>query len=179
MIAIVVIIGLLGLAKRGRGRRRGVRALKCSENLGLTTLADETIVAQAFDSTVDDTTFVLSIEATWALSGHTAGEGPITVGVAHSDYSAAEILEWFNAGGSWDRGDKIANEQRRRKCRQVGTFPGLASEEVLNEGKALKTPLKFNLSPGDTLQQWAMNQSGGSLTTGSIVDTNGTVWAAL
>ncbi len=165
------------MAKKGRGRRSGVRKLRCSETLALGALGSGSMVVGDFDSVVDDTTFLLSIEAVWSMGEHQADAGPIAIGVAHSDYSSGEIGEWFAATGGWDRGDVVAQEIRKRKIRQVGTFSGIAKQETLNDGKAVKTPLKFNIQDGQTLQIWALNQDTTVLTTGTLVNCDGSVWA--
>ncbi len=151
--------------------------LKCSESLPVSNLLSSTAAKADFDSVVDDTTFLLSLEATWDIEGRTAGEGPLVVGVAHSDYTAAEIEEWFQATGSWDRADKIAQERQTRKIRQVGIFAGGGTLESLNDGKPVKTTLKFNVEDGSTLAQWALSLDSSQLTTGAVVHTNGKVWA--
>ncbi len=151
--------------------------LKASEQLSLGALATETSAKQNFDSTVDDNTFLLSVEAVYSLEAHTGGEGPIVVGIAHGDYTAAEITEWFAATGSWDRSDKIAQERQRRKIRQVGQFEGGSVNEVLNEGRAIKTTLKFAVEDGQTLALWSISLHGSTLTTGTIVHCTGKVWA--
>ncbi len=151
--------------------------LKVSELHSLGALASGTFDSNAFDSTVDDSTYLLSIQAVWSMAEHTAGEGPIVVGVAHSDYTVAEISEWFSATGAWDRGNKVAQEQNRRSIRQVGVFDGNNVSETLNDGVPVKTKLGFMLSPGDTLQQWAINQDTSILTTGTLILADGKVWA--
>ncbi len=165
------------MAKKSSRRRSFVRKLKCSESLGLAALAAGAAVSSDFDDSVSEKMYLLSIEATHALAEHTANEGPIVVGVAHSDYTSAEILEWFVATSGWDTGDKIAQEHQRRKIRQVGTFAGNSNQEVLNDGKAIKTPLRFTIESGQTLQQFAINSDAAVLTTGTFYQINGQVWA--
>ncbi len=180
MIETMIVAALLvGLAKRGRRRRRrGVRMLKVSELISLGALGAGAMISGVFDSTVDDTTYLLSIEAVWSLAEHTVGQGPIVVGVAHSDYTSSEIGAWFAAAGAWDRGNLVAGEVNTRKIRQAGVFNGNEVSETLNDGRAIKTKLGFSVSPGDTLQTWALNQDTSPLTTGSLVLTDGKVWAA-
>ncbi len=162
------------MARKGR---TPVKALRASEALALGALGSGSIVVGDFDSTVDETTFLLSLEAVWSL-GETAGDqGPISVGVAHSDYSSAEIGEWFAATGAWDSGDLVANEIRRRKCRQVGAFTGIAKQGTLNNGLPVKTTLKFSINEGQTLQIWAINHDTSVLTTGGVIQIDGKVWA--
>ncbi len=182
MYEIFVLFGIVMLllaAHRGtsRKRRRGVIMLKISETAALGTLGSGSAFKDNFDSTVVDSVFLLSIEAAWSYGEHTPDQGPIPFGVAHSDYSAAEIGEWFAATGAWDKGDKVAQEHARRKIRQVGVFDGALAQGALNNGQPIKTKLKFGLAPGDTLAWWAVNQDTSVLTTGTLLQAEGMVWA--
>ncbi len=162
----------------GKGRKRSyVRKLKVSETVPLGALTSGGIVAQIFDDVASEKMFLLSIEATYGLAEGAGDQGPIAIGVAHSDYTGAEILEWFQSTSGWDLGDKIAQEQQRRKIRQVGTFRGDKPNEVLNDGRMFKTPLRFVIETGQSLQQWAINQDASTLTTGSLFQIDGQVWA--
>ncbi len=157
--------------------RSGVKFLRASEELALATLGSGSVVAGNFDSSVDSKTFLISADLVVSLEGHTAGEGPITVGVAHADYSSTEIGEWFAGTGGWSDADLVAREVARRKIREIGTFDGAGTSEVLNDGKSIKVRLGFNIEDGQTLQMWAFNGSGATLTTGTVLEMNGSVWA--
>ncbi len=139
----------------------------------LLTPATGTVVKGDFAQVVDDKMWLLSADLVWALQGLTADEGPISVGLAHGDYSATEIEEFIEASASWDAGDKVAQEQRKRKIRVVGIFSGNETEEVLNNGMPIKTKLGFAIEEGETLATWAYNQSGATLTTGAALRLNG------
>ncbi len=166
------------MANKPRKRRRTpVKKLRVSESLALGTLGAGSIVTDNFDDVVSEKMFLLSLEATWALGEHTPDQGAITVGVAHSDYSSTEITEWLAASGAWDLGDLVAREQNNRKIRQVGTFAGALAQETLKEGLYIKTPLRFIVETGQTLQSWAFNKDTSVLTTGSLVTIEGQVWA--
>ncbi len=166
MIVAVLIIVLLGLAKRGRGRRRSMgRYLKgiVDEKLQLTTLASRTLVAVAFDETVNERTYVSSLVVSCALDSMTEGAsiGPIQVGVAHSDYSAAEIEEWIENTGSWNEGDLVqSREVAKRLIRSFGIFPSSGESlgtSALWEGKQRRVKLGWILNQGQTLDLWAYN----------------------
>ncbi len=143
------------------------------------TPGGDSVVKGNLDSTVVDGTFLISADLVWGLRGITPGEGPIVVGLAHSDYSAAEIEEALEAITSWDEGDKVAQERRRRKVRTVGMFSGETATQVLNDGKPIKTKLGFAIAEGDTLAVWGWNKSGATLTTGQIITAQGGVNARL
>ncbi len=94
------------------------------------------------------------------------------VGVAHSDYTAAEIEEWIETTGSWDEGDLVQQEIAKRKIRRCGIFDGPSDANntaVLNEGAARRTKCGWILNLGDGLNQWAYNMGTGDLATTSPV----------
>lgn len=132
------------------------------ERLDIGTLAGATLVAGLFDDAVAERTLISSLKATWSLKDVTPIEnaGPLLVGIAHSDYSAAEIEEVIEAVGSWDEGDKIVRERMKRQVRIVGQFRdrGVPLETVvLNDGRPITTKLNWILTTGDTLDLWAYN----------------------
>ncbi len=169
---IVITIALLALAKHGgSGRRKMGRYIRGSvdENLLLTTLAAKTAVSAVFDETVNERSLISSLVATWSLGDFTLGSdiGPVMVGVAHSDYTDAEIEAFIEATGSWDEGDKIQQEVSRRKVRRVGIFPSAPgpADLVLNDGKPIKTKLNWILNQGQTLRVWAYNMGASPIAT--------------
>ncbi len=151
--------------------------MKIVEALPLLTLANLDVLGENFPDTVDRPTFVISSDLLMSIGGLTPGEGPIVVGVAHVDYTDAEIEEWIENQGSWGTSDLVGQEIARRKIREVGQFSGETADEVLNDGKPVHTKLRFMLNAGSTLKYWAYNRSGAVLTTGSSVFIEGTVWA--
>ncbi len=132
------------------------------EDLTIGTLAGKTLVAAGFDEAVQERTLVSSIVASYSVADWTAiaANGPLLVGIAHGDYSDAEIEEWIETTGSWDEGDLVQQEVASRKIRRVGvlTDPDAATKSsVLNDGKAIKTKLNWILNQGITLKLWAYN----------------------
>lgn len=151
------------------GRKKSnLKVVRQSNGLALSTLADQTVI-KADLTDVDREQFLLSAKGVYTLAGLTEGEGPIMIGFAHGDYTTAEIAECISATGSWASADQIAQEQARRKVRIIGEFSGNETDEVLNDGLKVKTVLKFMLQEGQNLALWAMNRSGGSLTTGAVL----------
>ncbi len=182
MIALAVITGFIGLAKRGRGRKRSMgRYLRGTINEGgaLGTLGAKVAVGTVFDETVNERTRVTSIEAIYTLSNYTpiALAGPILIGIAHSDYSDAEIEEWIETTGSWNEGDLVQLEVAGRKIRRIGVFDtpdAVTDSAVLNDGKPIKTKLNWILNQGQGLKQWAYNTGQVALaTTDPIVSIDG------
>ncbi len=142
------------------------------ETLTLGTLAGKDAIAQAFGDTVNERTYVSSIVARYSLAAFTksTADGPILCGIAHSDYTAAEIEEWIENSDSWDEGNLVQQEIATRKIRQVGVFDNPideASVSVLNDGKPITTKLGFILNQGQTLQVWGYNMGTGALGTTS------------
>ncbi len=180
---VMILVTLLLLAKHPRKKRRFRRYLRGEIDLdnALGTLSAGTLLSATVGGSVIERTFVSSIVCSWALQGFTniVGDGPVTVGVAHSDYTDAEIQEVITNAGSWTEGNQISQERSRRKVKIVGTFrqPGDAAEVaqtvVLNEGKLIKTKLNWILVTGQNLKLWAFNTGGSPLTTGSTVFTMG------
>lgn len=146
----------------------------------LGTLVADDVVITAIAETVEEKTWISSIIATWVNADYTPGEGPIIVGLAHSDYTAAEIEEFLENTGSWSEGNKVAQEVARRKIKIVGTFAldptsatAALNAESLNDGKAMRTKLNWLLTTGQTVDVWAWNKSGANLTTGQVVRVQG------
>ncbi len=147
------------------------------EKLVLGTLASLAVISGQFDETVNERTRVTSIVATYSMNEFTvaAGDGPVQVGVCHSDYSSAEIEEVLEATGSWDEGDLIQQELAKRKIRRIGIFDSDQVDDVLNDGKPIKTKLNWILNQGQSLRLWAYNTGAGALDTGAIINVNGHV----
>ncbi len=123
---------------------------------------------------------VMSADLTWSLTdlGATADDGQ-EFGLAHSDYTAAEIEECLEASGSIDRGNKIALEQANRLVRTIGVMtesPGTGAGMGVNNGRPIKTKLNWLLNSGDSLVIWIRNGSQVVYTTGAIVTAQGNIW---
>ncbi len=132
------------------------------EDLDLGTLATKDAILVAFDSTVNERTLVSSVVASYTMSNWTpiASAGPILVGIAHGDYTAAEIEAWVETTGSWNETDLVQQEVANRKIRKIGVFDtpaSAAASAVLNDGRPVKTKLNWILTQGQTLSLWAYN----------------------
>ncbi len=147
--------------RRGRKFRRYIRGQVDDLTLG-GTLAANTVVGTNMDETVNERTYVSSIVATWFLDQFTplANAGPVMVGVAHSDYSDAEIEAFIETTGSWNETDQIAQEVGKRKIRIIGVFDtpiDALTTVVLNDGKPITTKLGWILTQTQTLKLWVYN----------------------
>lgn len=179
-MVLMLVIGILMARRpkrqyRRKGGRRGMgRYIKgtIQQELDLGTLASRTLVGVANANTVTEKAWVSSMKATWTIDDFTsnAGDGPIAVGVAHSDYSDAEIEAWIENSGGWSEGNLVQDrEVGRRLIRQVGviTMPSgsAASSYSLNDGRPVKTKLGWMLITGQTLRFWAYNLGESALDT--------------
>ncbi len=166
MIAIIVhaIIMLMMMARkprRGRDMSRYIRG-NIDLNMVVGLLTGETLTSTNVADAVVETTRVTSLVATYGLAGYTptVGVGPLIIGVAHSDYTDAEIEEWVELTTGWDGGDLVSREVARRKIKRIGTFrmPNAVGESsVLNDGKMIRTKLGWKLFEGDNLNFWVYN----------------------
>ncbi len=177
VIELITVLIALAMMAKGKPRRRGRKWLRgvVLEGLALLTLGNSTLLGGNVTDTVSEKSWLASLYAVWSIRGVTVGEGPIRVGVAHSDYSDAEVEEWIENAGSWDEGDLVQQEVAKRKIRLVGAFQCLGADEVLNDGRTIRTKLGWIADTGQSLKIWAYNASGGSLTTGSVVGVAGEV----
>jgi len=155
--------------KRGRGNRGRYISGRVDEDVVLGALGTKTGVVSVFDETVNERTRVSSIDVIISAEGLTAGE-PVEVGVAHSDYSLAEIEEYLENTGSWNEGNLVS--QREIGKRLVRSMAVVTAEE---DSKPVKAKLNWILNQGQTLDLWAYNPSVGSLSTGGTIHMVGKV----
>ncbi len=173
------------MAKKTHGRRRRrrftLRRVRIASKSLAGALAANDVAVNAVTNQVTDQMRFISLDASysWADIGQDIDDG-CSFGVAHSDYTATEIEEALEAGGSMDLGDKVAQEQANRLVRELGTISSAGGPSAggaqFNDGKRLKTRLNWLMSTGDTLNLWIMNISGVVWTTGSGVTIVGNLW---
>ncbi len=172
VVAVVLVaLGGVAMARRGRSRRRMGRYLRgnLDVNVSLGTLAASTGILGAVSDTVEEMSLISSIVCQYALQGKTLADdqGPISVGVAHSDYTLAEIEAWIEQTTGWAMGDKVAQEISKRLIRKIGVFPEVANlgTAVLNDGVPIKTKLNWLLTTGQNINFWFYNEGGVALAT--------------
>ncbi len=141
------------------------QVLPVSFSSGFSGLADLTVITNPLFA-INDDFWVQSADLTWSIGGHTEDQGSVNVGLALGDLSVTEIKEALEALPV-SRSDIIARERARRPIRKVGTFPGLESDESLNDGRPIRTTVKMYLAEGVDLNAYVYNTSGGSLTAGT------------
>ncbi len=151
----------------GKGKGRSMRTYRkgnVQELLQVGTLAAQSLVAQPFDETVSERALLTSLVASYLVKDWTplADRGPLMVGIAHSDYTAAEVEQFIENTGSWNQADLIQQEVGKRKIRIVGIFKsdsagsGLIGS-YLNNGTPIKTKLNWVLNSGETIDLWVYN----------------------
>ncbi len=161
--------------RKPKGRKSRFAVINVSESLALLTLADDAVLGVDSDPFGREF-YGISADLYWGVRNHTAGEGPIIVGIAHNDYTDVEVAENLNQTGMEDSGDMIAKEQGRRLVRRSGQFSGVATDEVLNDGKPVRTRIGFVITDGFSLAFWAQNKNGGPLTTGAVLEVSGKLY---
>lgn len=181
MIEILVIcVATLFLAHRkgsGRRRRYSLRKVRVTPEIALLTLASDVALSVAGSGASDAVYRAISMQMTWTYNGATGGDGPITVGYCHSDYSVAEIKECLEAQAAVATGNKIALEQSNRLVRIVGTIRAVANAgSALNDGKPIKTRLNWLITVGDQVNFFAFNENTAALTTGGVINAVGNMW---
>jgi len=141
------------------------------ERMSLGTLGAGVAISQIFGQTVNEKTLVSSVVINWSMDQFTVGndDGPILVGVAHSDYTDAEIEQYIENLGSWNEGDLTATrEVGKRLVRRVGVLRGasvVAEHDTLNDGKPVKTKLNWLLLQAQSLRLWAYNAGSSAIAT--------------
>ncbi len=168
------------MARRGRRKFRRYLRGQIDFQLPLLTLATEDVVGANVSDTVVEKAWISSVRATHTLSGAVASalDGPILVGVAHSDYTDAEIEAWIENSESWNARDLVAQEAAKRKIRRIGVFnivfddTGLGSA-TLNDGKPITTKCNWMLQSADTVKFWAYNMGAAIIITGYLYDVQG------
>lgn len=153
-------------------KKKDWQAIRFDEQESLGTLATDTGLIQALLTSVLTHDYrCTSVVATYTMDGLTAGEGPVIVGLAHGNYSLAEIEEWIenSLGQVTGPNDLVEREVANRLIRQIGSFEG---DGPLNDGKPIKTRLNWLVADGHRLLFWTYNQ-GSQLTTGAQVRVTG------
>ena len=149
-----------------------------NERLDLAALPSESAVSEIFDETVLEETLISSLEAMYSWAAVTRGtdDGPLMVGIAHSDYTTTEIEQWIENINSWDWGDLSQREVTNRLIRKIGVFQtpiDTAETVVLNHGRPIKTKLNWSLRTGQSLRLWAYNLGSSAFADGGQVHADG------
>ncbi len=166
------------MAKKGHGKRRrfNLRRVRITAEQALATLASDTALVTSTTGAGDIPYRAITMNLTWAIRDATQGEGPVTVGYAHSDYTVTEIKECLESQAAISQGDKVANERSKRLVRIVGVLNFDTNGFALNDGKPIKTRLNWLISVGDQVNIFIFNENNAALSTGAFVLTSGDMW---
>ncbi len=164
------------MAKHPRNRKFNLRMVRINANSAIGALASFDVVANIITGSPAGKLRVKSFDCAYAIVDKTDADEGQTIGLAHSDYSAAEIEECLEASTAIDAGDKVAQERANRLVREIGVFSRGDTGGKLNEGKPIKTKLNWLLTAGDSIQLWIRNSSGTVYTTGALIAIVGKFW---
>ncbi len=149
-------------------------------NMSLGALAASDVISSAMTGTSTGTYRVTSIDCRWMWNDIAdVNDDYLTFGVAHSDYTAAEIEEALEGTGGIDPGSKIELERANRLVREIGVISSptqLGGSGEFNDGKSMKTKLNWLINIGDSLVIWARNASGTVWVTGGALGATGNMW---
>ncbi len=139
----------------------------------MATTVTKIAVETDFTGAADGTYRAVSAKLAWSLQNLAAGDGPLIVGYAHSDYTVTEIKEAIEAVLAISVGDLIAQEQANRLVRVVGSLTDEAPQ--LNDGMPISTKLNWLIPIGKNVEIFAYND-GITMTTGAVVNATGSLW---
>ncbi len=160
--------------RKGRGKRRfNLRRVRITAEEALGALTTDTALTQTLTGTSANAYRAVTANISWSLVSLTAGEGPISVGYAHSDYTVTEIKECIESQTSVDQNDKVAQERANRLVRTVGI---LSEDGSLNDGRPVKTKLNWLIGIGQSVNIFSWNEDTATLTTGAVINVNGDLW---
>lgn len=154
----------------GFGKNQRGQILYNSPSFTLGTLADQTAMKSTAYSITED--FRL-LKTKWCahFEGHTVGEGPLIMGIADAELSAAEIAEALTAAPI-DRNDHTALEKSHRPVfplAQIAPGTDQACSRLPESGLFVDSDIRWTFSNDDGWCWFVFNDSGGALTTGSVL----------
>ncbi len=168
--------------RRSRRAHGNFKSVRYSNTLALGALAAFDVIEGDMIGASDSKYRLVSLDYNAAWNEIQSGiDGNCLFGVAHGDYTAAEIEECIEATASIVQGNKIANEQANRLVRVLGTISGVGAgggstdaDSIFNDGEKMRAKLNWQIPIGITVVMWALNQSGAVWTTGSSLAMTGT-----
>ncbi len=178
VIVLLSAIALVIYAKRKgsprKRRRYSLRRVRVTPLLALSTLGSTIALVTGVTGASTSSYRAMSLKQTWSIVGMTEGEGPITVGYAHSNYTVTEIKEALESSAAIDPGLKVEQEKTNRLIRIVGVFS--SPSQFLNHGDPISTRLNWLISIGKAVNIFVYNENAAPLTTGAVVNAQGNLW---
>ncbi len=136
----------------------------------LGALADNASIKQTIPYAIEEDFRLIKVEWAGKMAGHTAGEGPIILGIADNELLVDEIAQAYNASPV-DSNDNVNNERAMRPCFQLGLVSGNGTTDILSKGggpEFMEKTIRWTFSNPEGFTWFALNQSGGAFTTGTI-----------
>ncbi len=170
------------MARKGSKRRFNLRKVRVSTNGTIGALAAFDVVKGTVLAASTNPYRIVSTELAYSTVdlGATIDDGQ-EVGVAHGDYTAAEIEECLESQAAVDIADLLEQEKTNRLVRSIGFAQGTggASSDQsasINNGRPVKTKLNWKVGIGDTFDAWVRNGSDTIYTSGATLSIIGHVW---
>ncbi len=163
-------------------RRFNLRKVRVESSLAVGALAASDVTSSPLTATSANKYRVTSVKASYMIADLPAvADGGFQFGIAHGDYTAAEIEECIEATGAIDIGNKVEQERANRLVREIGTISpegtqAVGSEMSYNEGRPVKTKLNWEIGIGKTLALYVRNGSSTVYTTGALLKAKGELW---
>ncbi len=181
-IFVIMMLGVLGVlaAKKRKRRRFNLRRARIASTVNVGALA--TLDVADGDLTVSSVNpyRLISFDLAWSMTNVTGIDDGQEFGIAHSDYSAAEIEECLEAQTSIDQGNKVEQERANRLVRSIGMMGQAGVVDLggreFNNGRRVKTKLNWAIGIGDKIRMWIRNGSGTVYTTGATLTCIGDAW---
>ena len=168
------------MARARRRRKFNLRKVRVNTRINIGALAADDVIVSAITAASTNPYRLMSCDISYSLVdlGATADDGQ-EIGLAHSDYSAAEVEECIESTAGIDIGDKIAIERADRLVRTLGQLhdsTGTGAGLDFNNGLPMKTKLNWAIGIGDQLNIYVRNGSSVVYTTGAGLNVIGHVW---
>jgi len=164
------------MAKHGK-RRSGLKVVKFEQEIALSTLAGNTLIAaDVADLLTDRDAYIISGDIMVGLVNNVAGEGPLEVGLANNGYTTAEVEEWIENTGGMTSADLSQQEVRRRLIRSIGMLSGVGATESLFDGAPRRVRIRFKLTAGAAISVWCYNHENAAKSGSAIVVVSGTIY---
>ena len=154
-----------------------LQPINFAATVSLGTLVSGVAVEVVTVDSLEQDFHIVSTDLLCSIRDHTAGEGPLDFGLAQQGYTVTEIVECLDASPLSQYGPEM--ERSRRKVRVYGRFDGNDTDEEVNDGEPIRKKMflrAFGHSTFAAALVWVVNRSGATLTTGTVLNIQGTHW---
>lgn len=144
--------------------------------MGLSTLASGSVIegTTKIDAAREQGVKITKLMAACDFTNKTSDEGPLVVGYAIGNMTAAEIAEALAADPQLND-DDVASEQANRKVVPVWYIAEQPSDNEDAVMKLEEISVPWDIAEGEAFTWWTLNNGPDTLTTGTIVN----VWTTL